>query len=187
MSIGDWKRHLGRGPVSVSLGRVRKHEGELEYWQVNEDGDLEVQVVLDNHEVPVVALLGALVGGNGRGVWAIPAEGTEVLVTHADGFEGDAVIVGVLPTGNTPSGLDVGKVFIRGVEVVAYDNSPLLAKNLATLDDLQALRNWVAGQFSTAAGHTHSGGGSGAPVLGAGTSPSTSPPTPSGTSVFKAE
>lgn len=185
MSIGDWKRHLGEGPISVSLGRVRRHEGELEYWQVNDDGDLEIQVVLDNHEVPIVALLGAAVGGKGHGVWAIPNEDDEVLVAHADGFEGDAMIVGV--TGDAPSGLAPNRVVIVGMEVLVHNGISALAKPVAHLEDVQELRDWVAGQFSATQGHTHSGGGSGPPALGSGTNPSLSPPTPDGTTVLKAE
>lgn len=108
---GGLQRLVGDGrQACLSLGRVAKHDGDAQHWSVNDDGDLEVSVVLDTHEVPVVALVAA------NGHWRIPAEGEEVLVAHADGdFEGDAVIVAILE--DVPAGLVPGRTLVVGSEV----------------------------------------------------------------------
>jgi hypothetical protein len=126
------RRLLGDGHACVSLAKVARHEGEADFWAVNDDGDLEISVLTHQHEVPVQALLGALVGGAGKGVWAIPSEGTEVVIAHAEGgFEGDAVIVAVLPTGQVPVGLAPDRVVVVGAEVhVLSDDVQLGAAGL---------------------------------------------------------
>jgi hypothetical protein len=180
--------------------RVEAHPGETDHWQVNEDGDLEIQVVTHQHGQPVTAVLGALVGGRGRGVWMIPDVGTEVLVSFFDGdFEGDAVIVGVLPSKDTPGGLAPGKVFVIGQEVIVKDAGS--AAPVATLADVDAIWRWLYAQFAATGGHTHICAPPGNPTAAIATvapaspplPPSVAPPAPSlppepdGTSVLKAE
>lgn len=124
------------GHACLSLARVARHEGESDFWAVNADGDIEIQVLTHQHEVPITAILGALVGGKGFGVWALPPDGCEVLVAHAEGeFEGDAVIVAVMPTGDAPD-MAPNRVVIVGGEVrVLSDNVQLGASGLVPLTD----------------------------------------------------
>lgn len=106
----------GGGQVWLSAATVAKHAGSSEHWRVNDEGDLEIEVVTQQQGVPIVAVMGGL-GAQGRGVWVIPAEGDEVLVAHPDGFEGDATIFAVLPTGGVPAGLTPDRVLVVGPQV----------------------------------------------------------------------
>lgn len=116
---GDGMRDmLADDRVWTVLATVALHEGESQHYATNDDGDLEVTVVTNQHRVEIRAVLGALVGGAGRGVWMIPDVGTEVMVAFADGdFEGDAVIVGAMPSRSVPAGLVPGKVIVKGATV----------------------------------------------------------------------
>jgi hypothetical protein len=110
--------------AGIELGLVKKEEGETTHWRVNEDGELEVQVTLDNGLIPVRALWAPLVGGANRGVWLVPAEGTEVVVALPGGdVEGDPVVVGCLGTGTAPADLTASRVLIMGAEVFVYNGS----------------------------------------------------------------
>ena len=60
--------------AGIELGVVKKEEGESTHWRVNEDGELEVQVTLDNGLIPVRALWAPLVGGANRGVYPPTSE-----------------------------------------------------------------------------------------------------------------
>lgn len=103
---------------------VALHEGETSHWEVNADGDLQVTCLSHGHSAPITALLGAIVGGKGKGVWVIPPIGTEVLVCFPDGdYEGDAVIVGALSTGSVPAALADGNVVIVGAPVFISDGA----------------------------------------------------------------
>jgi hypothetical protein len=113
--------------------RVQKHEGESKHYEVNAEGDLIVSVVGVLSGTPIWANLGALCGGNGKGVWVIPDEGVEVIVAFDDGdFEGEAYIIGMHPSGSTPAGMIPGRVYIYGVEVLIGNGSggeePLITK-----------------------------------------------------------
>ena len=130
----------GGDMVPAVKATVAPHENSGSHWSVNADGDLEVTVLTHSHAVPITALLGALVGGSGKGVWMVPPLGTEVLVAFPDGdYEGDAVIVGVMPTGSVPSGLTDGKVVIVGIEVLVHDGAGG-AVPLALKSDVDSLR-----------------------------------------------
>jgi type VI secretion system (T6SS) baseplate-like injector VgrG len=114
----------GAEMVPCVKATVALHEGETEHWAVNEDGDLQVTVKSHTFGSPITAVLGALVGGNGKGVWTIPPIGTEVLVAFPDGdFEGDAVLCAVLSTGSVPDGLTDGNVIVVGDEVIVHDGN----------------------------------------------------------------
>jgi type VI secretion system (T6SS) baseplate-like injector VgrG len=100
------------------LARVAVHEGESTHFEVNDDGDLEVTVLTHQHEVAIRALLGAGVAGKGRGTWAVPDVGTEVMLAFADGeFEGDAVVVAVLPSRDTPASVTAGRTLIKDADI----------------------------------------------------------------------
>lgn len=103
---------------------VALHEGETSHWEVNADGDLQVTVVAHDYGTPITALLGAIVGGAGKGVWMVPPLDTEVLVAFPGGdYEADGVIVGVLSTGSVPGALDDGNVVIVGAPVFISDGA----------------------------------------------------------------
>lgn len=137
MKAMERMRQMVTEGASLSLGTVTTLEGESNYWRVNDDGDVEVDVVLHQHEVPVTALLSGL-GGAGQGLWVLPPEGAEVLVAHAEGdYEGDAVIVGCLPTGDTPSGLEPGRVIAIGARVDVRAGDIRLGADSDALNQLQ--------------------------------------------------
>lgn len=160
MSAG-LKKLVDDGRAACALATVALHEGEASHWSINDEGDLQVTVVAHNHKVPIVALMGALVGGSGRGVWMIPPLGTEVVVAFdGDDFEGDAVIVGVMPTGQAPAGLAEGKVLIVGTEVIVHNGD-------GTYDQLVTKSDFT--------NHTHLTAGTGAAVGPTELVPSTPP------------
>lgn len=159
--------------VACCLAVVALHDGETSHWAVNDEGDVEVTVVTHNHAVPVTAVLGALVGGAGKGVWMVPPLGTEVVLAFEQGdFESDAVIVGVMPTGQgAPAGLADGKVVIVGVEVLIH-NGDGTVDQLVTRSDFE--------------NHTHLTAGTGSPVGPTELTPSV-PPGFKFTTVLKAK
>lgn len=167
---------------------VALHEGETSHWEVNADGDLQVSVVTHGHGAPITALLGALVGGNGKGVWVIPPIGTEVLVAFPDGdYEGDAVLVAVLSTGSVPAGLVDGNVVIVGVEVLVHDG-PGGAVPLARKSDVDALSSRFDAHRVIYNAHTHAYLPGPDPAIPTAVPVATDPtptPTPAGTTVLK--
>ncbi len=167
-------------PISCALGTIERESGELQHWEVNDDGDLMVSVVLHQHAQPVWCVVGALAGGAGRGVWAIPPEGCEVLVAFDGGVEGEGVVVGVLPSGDTPE-LALDQVLVIGAEVLVYNTLAAAAVPLATRADVEALAGHVDAHTHPVAGIT---AGSASVVSGAPADPS---PAPAGTTVLRAE
>lgn len=110
--------------VFTCLAVVALHEGETTHWSVNDEGDVQVTVKAHHQQSEITAVLGALVGGAGKGVWMVPPIGTEVVLAFERGeFEGDAVIVGVMPSGSVPDGLADGVVVIAGVQVLIHDGN----------------------------------------------------------------
>ena len=106
----------------VMVGRVHVEEKQPKHWAV-EDGELLVSVLLDDHEIPVWALLGML-GGLGQGAIRIPPPDTEVLVAFTTGeVEGVGVIVATLPTTAVPDGLRDDATLIIDAKVLVYDGS----------------------------------------------------------------
>lgn len=170
------------GHACLSLARVAKHEGETDFWAVNADGDLEIQVVTHQHQAPITAILGPLFG------WRIPLEGEEVVVAHAEGdFEGDAVIVAAMSSGDVPGDLSPTVMIVRappGGKVVVHDGAG--AQSLATKQDVQELRDWVAAQFDPNSGHTHKAIVPAQPTnIVPVPAPLAIPPQPAGTSVLE--
>lgn len=188
MSVAHLKALVGsEGHACLSLAKVAKHEGESDYFRVNADGDMEVDIIIDAHGAPVTAILGA-VGGLGRGIWAVPPEGAEVLVAHAEGdFEGDAVLVCGTATGDTPGELDESTIVIvapSGGKVIVHDGSG--AQAMAYKSDVDNLRTWVAAQFS-GPGHTHGVSGSSTNSTVPVSAPGPTPPSVVGSSVLEAK
>jgi hypothetical protein len=90
---------------STSLGVVTQFDGETSHFDLEGD-DVLVDVELAPGRERVFCRLGAIAGGAGRGVWAIPPVGTEVAVLVPRGELGmDPVIVATLSTGQLPADL----------------------------------------------------------------------------------
>lgn len=174
------RRLLGGGEVACALGKVEREEGEPAHWEVNDDGDLMVSVVLHQHSQPLWCVVGALVGAAGRGIWAIPPEGAEVLVAFDGGIEGDGVVVGVMPSGETPA-IELDQVLVIGAEVLVYNTAAEAAVPLATRADVEALAAHVDVHTHPVAGVT---AGAAAVTSGAPADPS---PAAAGTTVLRAE
>lgn len=161
---------------------VQLHEGESEHFARASNGQIMVSVITNQHAVPIWAQLR---GGDfsRRGVWTIPAIGTEVILNFDNGeFEGDPYIIGVI--GRAPEDLDgeVTLIIDNKVKIRSLDGT---AAPLPTMDDFNALKNYVEN-------HTHTyAPGPGAPVQ---TTPPSVPggapdpaPTPNGTQVLEVE
>lgn len=130
MSFASLRDLLEDERMAAVKARVEKHEGESEYWAVNDDGHLEIQVVTLNHGVPIVAHMTG--GGAGSGFWWVPPVGAEVMVTFDNGdFEGDATITGVF--GAAPNGLAPGTMLVLGSDVQVRTLGGT-AKALTTVD-----------------------------------------------------
>ncbi len=103
-----------QGRLFCTLGVVHIEAGADRHWDVTEDGELTVSVLLDAHEVPVWALWAGVYG-----VFRIPKPGTEVVVAQPSGeIEGGSIIVGVLPTGHVPDDIDDAALSLRDRRIV---------------------------------------------------------------------
>lgn len=127
--------------IQCVLCRVAKHEGESEYWEINKEGQISIDVITLKTHNPLTAILR---GGdvNSKGVWMIPAEGTECVVSFdIDGYEGDAVLVGLI--GQAPSSIDAARILILHdtVEIRSVDGT---AVSLAKKSDAQSAASWDA-------------------------------------------
>lgn len=155
MSMDNVKAALTDERVAAVAARVARHEGESSHYRVNDEGDLVVSVLTLQHEVPIEANLGALVGGGGKGVWQIPDVGVEVMVAFDDGaFEGEAYVVGYYPSGSSPGGLAPGKIFILGnnVEIRSTGGSAQAVAYKADVEDVISKLNSLISLFNA---HTH--------------------------------
>lgn len=188
-----WIREFAGDDVRVwlSAATVQLHKGETQHWRVNDEGDLEVQVAAHQHQVEMVAVMGGL-GAQGVGFWRIPDIGDEVIVATPDDFEGDATIIALMSTGSVPGDLSPTVLLVRapaGGKVHIHDGGG--QGPLATLADLQDLRDYVATQFLIA-GHSHTVSGSTTTAVTAiAPGPAvpegpTAPANPSGTEVLEA-
>lgn len=90
---------------------VQKHDGQSTHFKTQRNGQLMVSVITNLHAVPLWVTYGS--GDiDGRGVWFIPAVGTEVVVNFDNGeFEGDGFITKLV--GKAPTGLVDGDIVIR--------------------------------------------------------------------------
>lgn len=166
------------GGGRIELGTIQLFDGESAHWTTTDEGDVIVSVRMDQGHVELWALWSPLVGGANKGIYLIPAVGTEVVVGFPLGdYEGDPVVLGCLPTAGVPDDLDATKVLIVGVEVWVYDGTGT-PMPLATLADVQAIQ-------SDLDGHSHTYiPGTGSPAT---TTLNPSVTAPSGTSVLKAK
>jgi len=122
----------GPAKLWVGLGVVALPEGESSHWElVEEDGqvvDILVDVELMPNALDVTCRLGNAGGGAGRGIWAIPAVGDEVIVAMPAGELAFAPsIVAVLSSGNVPNpsgeGPAAGRTIIMDQEVLIHDGT----------------------------------------------------------------
>jgi hypothetical protein len=187
----------------VDEGRVHAaralvvQEGSSHFEIVDGGADVLVDVEIQPSGVRCTARLGGLGGGPGRGIWAIPPVGAEVVLLVPDGeLEAGAVIVACESTGAVPSGLDATTYVIcapAGGKVLVHDGSsgdavPLATKAdvdalKATLDDVKIAHDTHVHVLTIAAASGSGGTGTAAPpVIKAPT-----PPAMSGTSVLRAK
>lgn len=176
------RHYVQSGDVWTCAARVEAWDNaELDtdgtplHYETNEEGDVVIHCKLHRGGTSVKANMGPIAGGRGAGIWIIPDVGTEVMIAsdHGD-FEGELYLIGMFPTGKSVP-TKPGQVLIIGMDIQARTREGV-AKKLATTDDVDALRSWVATEMTL-------------PVSGvtAGPGASPSPPTASGTKTFKAE
>lgn len=156
MSMADLKELLRDDRAWVVSARVEAHDGEDQHFEINEEGDIIVQVKTVNHEVPIRANLDSFAGGSdGSGVWHIPDPGTEVLVAFDLGeFEGEAYIVGRTSGGRAPTSLVSGQVLVLGNSVQIRTPTGT-AIELPTKADVQAVVNLLNDLISKYNSHSH--------------------------------
>lgn len=191
MGYANLRKMFTDDRVHTCAAIVSKHDGEELHYFVNDEGDLVVSCRTMQHDVPVHANLGALLGTAGRGVWYIPDENTEVMLAFDNGnFEGEAYIIASYSSGTSPNGLVPGKVFVLGIEVQIRSPNGVASK-LPTFEDLQNLRDYVSNQFSANNGHVHVVSGAATTtmttVTSAASAPTNPPASPVGTIILKAE
>ena len=89
------------------LALVKKHDGEDSHFDISDDGDVILSIVVMPEGTPVHARLGSFGGGAGLGIWRIPLEGCEVawICPHGDIEEADMMVIGTLSTGELPQDL----------------------------------------------------------------------------------
>lgn len=100
----------------VALGTVWQPLNASSHYRVLKDGDVVNEVLVEVLTVPakrdLTCQLGTVAGGPGRGVWAVPAVGTMVVVVIPDGRVDFApAIVATLPSGG-PGRFDEDKLVI---------------------------------------------------------------------------
>lgn len=155
--------------VWIDVGVVRLFDGESKHYEIDGE-DLLVDVELGAEAMPLFCRMASTMGGMGRGVWSIPPIGTEVVVAVPIGdLDADPVIVGVLPSGALPEGLDEQTIVITSpkVRIEASGGDVTLASSsdvrLGTLDAahpaprgdaIQATLNALIALFNA---HVHTG------------------------------
>ncbi len=159
---------------------VRKTQDGGAHWSLSGEAgarQLLIHVVTKNHHTPIWC---HAQGGSrtGRGVWAIPDVGTEVLVSFDNGaFEGDAFIVGEFGRHAGASLSENATLIVDGtVEIRSLNGT---AVKLPTLADVQSIRDALHH-------HEHAYVWTGSPGSGT-TTAGPLVPAPSGTIVLKAE
>lgn len=105
------KEALKDGRCWACMGLVTKGDDGSHFELTTEDVLIEVEVQPSGERV--TARLGTVAGGAGRGVWAIPAEGTEVALLMPDGDTSFMpIVVATLTTGEVPTDLDETTIVI---------------------------------------------------------------------------
>jgi hypothetical protein len=131
--LGDTRALLDDGKVWLRRAIVTQVQGTSSHFRYD-DGDIIVSVELQPDEVPVQAVLGPMNGS--AGIFIIPDEGDEVLVALVDDGEisGEVYLIGLFDQ-QAPAGMEPRKVYIRGPEVLVFQDDPTNAKKLVTFDE----------------------------------------------------
>lgn len=129
------------------------------------DGDILVEVECVPSGNRLTARLGSIAGGPGRGVWAIPPVGTEVIVVTPDGdLAFSPTIVCTLSTGYVPDDLDDTIVVMTNnlgdIAITPSGDLKLGSKNASESavkgNTLLSVLNMLIGLLTA---HTHKGPG----------------------------
>jgi hypothetical protein len=178
--LDDGKVHVQRALVVL--------EGPSHFEIVEGGADVLVDVELQPSFVRCTARLGGLGGGAGRGFWAIPPVGAEVIVLVPDGdLEAGPVIVGAESSGQVPDGLGPTTFVIcapAGGQLLVHDGTAGEAVALATMDDVTSVRDSLDAAVTVFNAHVHPAPGGTTSATG---TPQSGPGFPNGTSVLKAK
>jgi hypothetical protein len=162
--------------MAIVLGQVHVEDGKSTHWELTDEGNIIVSVLLYAGAIPVWAVLSDIGG------LRIPVVGTEVLVAHYGGIEGVAVIVGTLPKVTLAIAEEAAtKRLIIDDQVWIYDGmgTPVA---LALKSDVDAVKSWGDA-------HVHADPATGwtsTPVIAS--TPTPDPvPTPAGSSIVKGQ
>lgn len=119
-----------------AIGVVRAEKGDSHF--TIEDGNVWVDCVTMPHEAPVTCRLGCVAGSPGRGVWSVPAEGTEVAIAFPGGSrENGGIITCILSTANLPEGVAEDQIVIVAPKVLVYNTDSADAEPLPTLAEFK--------------------------------------------------
>lgn len=177
LDMAEFREALRDDRTWCGLGLVVKRS---EHFFI-EDNDVLVEVDLMPHGQPLLCRLGAVAGGPGQGVWAIPPVGSEVAVLIPEGeLDADCMIIATLSSGTLPDGLNENVTVIvakQGGNVLVHDGSANDARPMATKADIDTLTTWIAA-------HVHSGGVLPGDLTGV---PNAAPPPAIGTMTLKAK
>lgn len=117
IKAADWRDFNGDDKLWVSVGTVNKPDAlDAHFEIVDDDGtkDILVEVLLAPGGEQITARLGSAAGGAGRGLWRIPAVGTEVAVLLPSGeLDGDPVILATMSTDAVPDGINETILILR--------------------------------------------------------------------------
>lgn len=138
LDLSDFRAALRDRRVWTGVGVVYKPSGESQHYEiVSESGtnvDVLVDVLLKPNDLDITCRLGAPGGGPAAGLWAIPPEGSEVVVILPEGeLDFMPVIVATLSTGEIPDGVAPNVTVIANGEVLIHDGNggsePLVTKS----------------------------------------------------------
>ena len=158
MTLRSMRDLLNDEAIPIVKAHVALHEGEQDYWFINDEGHLHVSVITSRGQ-QINALYCQNTDSDGIGFWKLPELGAEVVIGFDNGdIECDPYLIGILSKSYTVLPEDFGApgwLFIQGNQVLIRDNVGGAAVPLATKADLQALVDWVNAQFDPVTGHTH--------------------------------
>ena len=117
---------------------VTKEQGEDKHWDLFR-GNIYVDCLLVPDEQPITCRLTTVAGGPGRGVWMVPAVGTEVAVAFPKGsMENGGIIIAVLGSAQVPDGIEENEIVIVAPKVYIYNSDKAMAQPIPTLAEFKA-------------------------------------------------
>lgn len=133
LDLTAMREALATGDVWVALGVVALGDSSS-HWEIYED-DLLVEVETVPDEELLTCRLGSLCGGEGVGLWSVPALGTEVVVVVPRGdYTFTPCIVATLSSGDLPDGVAPNVTVIANGEVLIHDGDggaePVITKTI---------------------------------------------------------